>query len=259
LTSANCPLPVANMLARLLFWLLVTLPLLSQAAAPLLQPSEIEYATTVRGVAITTVRTIKPEGDGFSIRQLITALMMKTEETSLFRMAGKLPQPISYSYQRNILGKALRRTTTFDRDGRKASYQEENAPPVSVELKEASYDPLTAHVALQLYLQQHPDSTSLPTVHLLEKNRVREVGYKLVGREAIDTPLGAMETMRVERARSGKEKKTTIWLATQWDYAVVRIEHQQPDEPLYRMEITRGTLGSRAITGTTAQRGTDAR
>ncbi|MCP5160248.1 MAG: DUF3108 domain-containing protein [Hahellaceae bacterium] len=62
--------------------------------------------------------------------------------------------------------------------------------------------------------------------------------FKVVGQEQLDTRYGKLETVIVERLRPPQSKrKTTLWYASQLDFTLVKLEHEEADGEEYQIEL----------------------
>lgn len=60
---------------------------------------------------------------------------------------------------------------------------------------------------------------------IVDGDEVEEHVYRIVGNESIVTPAGVLSTVKLERVReSSSKRKTTIWLAKDWQYLLVKLE-----------------------------------
>lgn len=219
------------------------------AAAFEIKPYEIRYETTIRGIKVNTVRKLSGNATSFTLTQNISAFRIGTEEKSTFSLTDNRISPASYTYKRSVFGSSLARETLFYPEQKKASFREGNSPAENIPLDGETYDPLNFYIPLQMHLAEHPDTTNLAPLKILDKVRVRQFAFRLVGTEWLQTPLGFMQTLKIERTRSDNDKQTFIWLAKEWDYVVVKIMHQQPGEPVYQMNIVSGNIDNKPISG----------
>ncbi len=230
--------------------LLITLFVFCSSALSIdIKPYEIQYQSTVRGFNIKTVRKLENKDNQFELKQTISAMMMSTEEVSTFKISNNNIIPLSYIYDRDIFGHSTTRINLFQYDLKTATYQDEDSPARGIKLEGDVYDPINAIIPIRLQLMEKNGHNQVSSIQVLEKKRIRELTYNILGTEWLETPLGYMETLKVERLRNKKEKHTTIWLAKDWDYVVVKISHMEPDEQVYHMNIVKGTIGDKTITG----------
>jgi len=59
--------------------------------------------------------------------------------------------------------------------------------------------------------------------------------------EILKTPLGPLNTVVIERVTQSESKYTKIWLASDWDHLIVRLEKMDRGET-QEMVITSGSL-----------------
>jgi len=63
------------------------------------------------------------------------------------------------------------------------------------------------------------------TYRVADGDEVEEQLYRVSAEEVLDTPLGALNTVKIERVRSGDSRRsTTVWLARDWHYLLVKLE-----------------------------------
>ena len=76
---------------------------------------------------------------------------------------------------------------------------------------------------------------------------MREFSSK-IGEEVLDTPLGKLNTVKLERIRSATSSRSTIiWLAPDWQFLVARIE--QVDGSLQmQLVLETADIGGAAVT-----------
>ena len=76
---------------------------------------------------------------------------------------------------------------------------------------------------------------------VISKGKLKQYQYQLVGHEVLKTPLGPLNTVVIERVTQSKSKYTKIWLASDWDHLIVRLEKMDRGET-QEMVITSGSL-----------------
>lgn len=230
---------------------LIYFPAYLQAHALDLKPYEVQYQSTIRGFNVKTARILQQQNSNFELTQKISTFIADTEESSSFKITSdNTITPLNYIYKRSFLGKKMIRTTKFQPDLHTASFQENNDPITNIKLENAVYDPLNSLIPLRIQLAQPLHEAEFnSSVYVLKKDRVKKFVYHINNVEWLKTPLGYIETIKVDRLQDSKKKQTSIWLAKDWDYILVKIIHQEPDEPTYQMEIVSGVIGGRKIIG----------
>ena len=82
---------------------------------------------------------------------------------------------------------------------------------------------------------------------VISKGKLKQYQYRLVGHEVLKTPLGALNTVAIERVTKSESKYTKIWLASDWDHLIVRLKKMDRGEK-QEMVITRGNLNGIPLT-----------
>jgi hypothetical protein len=65
---------------------------------------------------------------------------------------------------------------------------------------------------------------------------LKQYRYQAQGEEAIDTPLGTFDTLRIQRRKDDQPADYTLWLAPALDYLPLRIVRRHQDVS-YRMDL----------------------
>jgi len=86
---------------------------------------------------------------------------------------------------------------------------------------------------------------------VLEKERIRDYEFEMKGSEIIDSPLGKIDCLKIVRVRKNSDKQTTVWLAKQWQYIIVKIEHREKDKASYELNIKNGSINGKEIAANT--------
>ena len=53
--------------------------------------------------------------------------------------------------------------------------------------------------------------------------------FEILGEETIKTPLGELETIKLERHRPDSRRKSTLWCARQLEFLPVKVENIETD------------------------------
>lgn len=231
------------------FVLLLTLFCLPVLALPL-QTYDIEYQTKARGFTIKTLRKLDNKGAYFELSQITSTLMMQTSEKSTFSVneKGEFSQR-SFTYERKIMGNNKSHKTDYFPAKKTATFQIKGEKAKQVTVPAEIYDIFSYQEKLRQALVASQGKTTNFTFNVLERNRVRQYQFKQTGTERIATKLGEIDTVRIERVRDNSTKKTTTWLAKNFGYIVVKVQHKQEGEPEYQLNIVKGIFDNRDIIG----------
>jgi hypothetical protein len=105
-------------------------------------------------------------------------------------------------------------TTRSDDDG------EEN---LGYDIPSDTLDELTMLLKARCVINDEETDYQVTTAY---GKRLRTHYIHVVGRETLDTPLGKLDTIRIEKRRDQDSKRRTVfWLAPELDYLLVRARH----------------------------------
>ena len=72
--------------------------------------------------------------------------------------------------------------------------------------------------------------------------------YRIVGEEVLETNLGRLNTVRVEKVRRDSDSRSTvIWLATDWDYLLVGLEQINGSGRTVELFLLRATVDGEVV------------
>lgn len=244
--------------ATLLFGLLACSPALAQPAPeepvlPLEPPVfEARYLAEAMGLSATAYRVQTRSEDGlYSLENslsltLLGATVGTVTETSDFRWEDDQLIPVRYRYSQTGLS-AREETVEFDWQAMSArSRRDGNTWTL----------PLTAGVQDKLSYSQNIgtdiDARGLTQMRyaIVDTDEIEEQVFALVGEETLQTPSGALRTVKIERVRAGNSsRRTTVWLARDWRYLLVQLEQVSGSGNLTRLTLESATINGEALQG----------
>ncbi|HXG29738.1 MAG TPA: DUF3108 domain-containing protein [Nevskiales bacterium] len=170
--------------------------------------------------------TVRPEG-------LAALLAGETVEQSHFCIVGGKIRPLSYKTLEEG-GKGDNYVLNFDWVNRVVRSDD----GASRKLLADGVDPLSLQIALRKQLSDA--GGSLPTrpisLVVVEEDKEKDYSFRVTGREALDTPLGRLEAIRLDRTDDSR-KQLRLWLAPSLDYLPVRVERQRGKGAVMRLKI----------------------
>lgn len=85
---------------------------------------------------------------------------------------------------------------------------------------------------------------------VLDEDGFDEHLYQITSTEVLDTPLGKLNTVKIERIRSSESRRrTTVWLASDWDFMLVRLEQVSRSGTETELSIEAATMAGELVTG----------
>lgn len=233
-------------------WLLFCLVSVSHAAPSLLpEPFELQFKTRIYGMNVTAEQVLSINQDRYLLQQTTKAPLISIQESSSFQFnAEQHVVPLRYDYQRSVFGKKLNRKNTFAVANSEASYQENKKALVNIQVTADITDQLNFIIPIQQWLKQSDNNAeSKLLVPQLKRKRISNDTYQLLRSEWLQTDLGWFDTVVIEKIHSDPERKTLIWLAKDWQFLVVKMQHEDDDLGHQEIFIQQGKLAGKTIKG----------
>lgn len=227
--------------------LVVTLllcPLVNAQTAP--KVFENQYKTKLYGFNILVTNKLTQVGENkYSLLFRFDSMLGYIAETSELNWDAKQAQviPEHYTYKRRGLGKNRDADLQFDWSKKSVTNNVEKTT-WTMDIKQKVQDKLSYQLQLQQDFLRGKDKI---TYQIADGGLLKEYQFSKVGEEVLDTPLGKVDTIKVERSRKNDKRITYAWLAKDWDYMLVRLQ-QQENGDAYTLDITKASLDGKPIT-----------
>lgn len=166
-------------------------------------------------------------------RGLAGFLGAKIHEQSRFRESGGQLSGLSYRYRQKISFRERKRSIDFDWSARRAR-EDDGKTRSEYALTGATIDRHMAVLALMLDLGAGRNTFAHPVAY---KGQVESWRFRQSGRERLNTPAGALDTVRLERVRDNAARRTVSWHAESLGWLPVRIEQVEPDGERYTLAL----------------------
>jgi hypothetical protein len=218
------------------------------------KPFEAIYTADYRGLPIsaTGIRSLRREDTQDSQRYIFSSravsLFAKLNEASTFTLESNQLVPARYQYERTGLGKNKTQDTRFDWASGLAN---------DVALDEAfTFNPSTLfsdRLLYQLRLQVDLINTPVDSIRsktwtylIFDRGRMKEYVFEMADEESIDTALGTIDTIRLERKNEDSSRRTTLWLAPSLEYMLIRFV-QEDDGDSFSLALKEAVLDGRPV------------
>ena len=220
-------------------------PAVDGSATPkVLLPFSATYEAEFSGFGVTAERKLSGTPASWRLDFSAHSMFAKIEEYSRFAQQGEQLIPQHYDYQKSGLGRDRHTALSF----------EDNASRVvNVYDKSRSIDKAPANIqdkiSYQLQLAMDVANKKSPLKYqVADGKRIREYEFRIAGKEKLKTPMGVIETVKVERVR-GKdaERVTNIWFAPEWNFALVKLMQQEDNGKSYQITLTKLSIDGRDI------------
>jgi hypothetical protein len=206
---------------------------------------ENSYTAKLYGVSIKVTSRLSSGSDGnyefyFNANSFVGDI---TETTQLqWNATKKIFTPQHYFYKRSGLGKNREDELVFDwQNHTVTNIKRSTSKPFSAELN--IQDSLSYQVQLRQDLIAERKEL---TYNISNGGKIRQYHFDIVGDETLETPLGAVKTLKVKRADTKNQAATYAWFAKDYDYLLVRLE-KEDNGSAYTIYLSKAALNGKAI------------
>jgi hypothetical protein len=227
------------------------------AQASTLRPFNAVYTADYQGMPVRAkaVRELQAGPDGvWTFTSSAKALFASIQEASEFHLRSGNIEPASYHYKRSGLGRARKNRIDFDWRGGTADGERSDGRTWQLELAGGTQDKLGYQLQMRLDLLaaqvSRQEGQPWPTLRyqIADGRRLREYLFEVAAEEVVTTPVGQLNTIRLERVRDRDDRTSTVWLALDWDFLMVRFE-QREEKSGFDLSLKNATIEGRPITG----------
>lgn len=210
-----------------------------------IRPYEVQYKARYRGLRASAVSNLQVLGNQhYQMHnrvelKLLGKTVVSITENSHFSIDERRFISGEYEFVQDGIGDRVRRQNFNHAEGQASVMHDEKLSTVAIEGE--VLDELNAF----LYLRRAVAEASAKDIFFmqLDKDQVEEMHYQVLGQELIDTPLGEIDALVLERVRAPDSRRSTkIWLAPQWDYLMIQLEQVDPKDRKMTLEVEEITL-----------------
>ena len=208
----------------------------NHAVADPLTPFRAEYIGSYNGAPVKAraVRALTATEDGnWRLTSSAKSFLISVSESSAFRLKGNQLVPLAYTYKRTGIGKNRTRTNSFDWAEKTTRYTRAKGRSKSngsYAISQNTKDKLLYQLQLRVDVKQamaDGDTGRQFTYAVADNNNLEEFRFAITGEERLMTPLGELDTVRLERVRENADRQTLLWLAKEHDYLLVRLKQTE--------------------------------
>lgn len=237
------------LVAGLLLWSLGSYGL---AQSTELKDYTASYRANANGLAATATRRLETLGaDSYRLSNSLEATLAGTtlaslQQTSEFHIESQRLIPQSFSSQlRGASRESLAIAYNWEAS---AAISTEDEESWRLDLHDGVFDQLSYQPALRLALLDRSDTPTPLEFEIIDADEIDRHEYRIAGYEMLTTPLGELNTLKLERVRAaGDERVTEIWLATDWDLMLTRLEQVNRSGLHIVLELQSATLGGEEV------------
>jgi hypothetical protein len=221
--------------------LLALAPTLAAAAAPPAYSAQYEVRRNGDRLGTATVNFHRLANGRYELvtqtvgsEGLAAIAGVSVNERSILRWDAT-PETVAYEYRQKLGWKTKARSLQVDAAGRHISGTDKDRS------FSPAYEPgvLDRHaVVVALMSDLAGGRTGDLHYRIPDKEGVDTWTYRTVGNEQLQTPMGGLRALRVERIReSGNGRSTTLWLGPERNFVPLRILQREPDGETIEMRI----------------------
>ena len=185
--------------------------------------------------------TVTSETQG--TRGLARLLRAHNTERSTGRLEGDRFQPEAYEHAFTSVGVDQEWAADFDWAAGEVRTRTEDGE-FTLPLEAGTYDPLALDLALRRSLREDIAEWQ---GRLVDEDEIDTQRYRVEPPSRLDTALGCLDAIRVDRVRENSRRYTRVWYAPSLDYAAVLVEHGKTGENHMAMKLESITLDGTAV------------
>lgn len=235
----------------IIWFLLVVGSVITSVSAFELQPFETTYTAAISKVPFNgqAKYSLKQNGARWDFKTEASMLIASRSEQSIFTLDSHGIKPVGYEFRQTGI-KPKHTLILFDWQKKFAKghvKSKKKDVDIFFDLKYKMLDQLSSQLALQMDVATGKKTMSYPVI---EDDELDTFDFKVVGNEVINTPVGKLDTVKIERVRGAQSKrKSYIWFAKDWNFTVVRLYHLEKDGQEYIISLAKGKVNGKEIKG----------
>ncbi len=194
------------------------------------------YQAVYKNFPLQATHRLEQSGDDWYFSSIASGFFGQIEENATFSYNENSITPKHYVYRRNVLGQNRESEITYNQKARVAAGSKGNKK-FNVKLTGDELDAGTYMLALRDDIAR---GEKKPCYTVIEDDEIDQYCFQVTGTQEINTALGKLNTVVVERLRKPQSKRhTQFWLAPSLNYAIAKLVHQeQKGNTAYSLEIT---------------------
>lgn len=200
------------------------------------------YQAHYNGIPIEAHHTLSVTAKGYRLATTARNFLGRINEEESFHLDAKGNIiPDQYIFDRSILRKTRKETIDVNHSSQ-TSLTRRKGREYRLDFTPGQLGPLSHQVALGRDLVNNAKELSYQVIH---RGNIKEYRYQRLGEEQMDTALGKLKVLKIERVRDSDERETILWLAPSLGYQPVKLL-QKEDGETYEMSIKSFTFTGKA-------------
>ena len=155
-------------------------------------------------------------------------------------------QPQNYSYQVSGLSSDVE-SVSFNWDAGVALSADDDQS-WTVAINDHTLDELSYQLALAIDVAAA--NQEFYDYETVDEDALDQLRFRTLGEEIVDTPLGRLRCIKLERVREeGSNRATLIWLAKDWGHLLTKIEQTSSSGLRIKLDLTNAIVDGQQVTG----------
>jgi len=210
----------------------------------LINSFDLRYAANFNGMQIEAVHQLVQLDTG-QFRETLEAknFLGKVREQALFDISdsGQII-PREYSKRQRLLIGTRTQKQQFDWSKNQLTYTKGDQTQ-QIEIQPGYLDLMSHKLQLRRDVASGHKTLSYAVI---SRGKLKQYDYRVIGNEVLTTAIGPLNTRVIQRVTNTESKRTKIWLATDWDYLIVRLEKLDRGET-QELQISSGQLNNHPV------------
>lgn len=158
------------------------------------------------------------------------AFASKVHETSHFMLTSDCKvKSTAFSYKRKVFGKTKAWSITTDWATQQIHYQAKKQDQKLDFTSETLADRLSEQFSVRCFVGMGVEHF---TIDAVRRDQLKTQKYKRIGSENLDTAIGTIEAVKVEKQHESDKRKTSLWFSPQHNYRLVKLIQTDEGETL---------------------------
>lgn len=210
------------------------------------------YEADYKGLPISAkgIRELKKNADGsYTLSSIATSFIAKLSETTQFDIVDKQYLPKHYEFHRSGIGKKRNAILDFDWQNQTV-LNNVQSKPWKMSIPEGALDKLLYQLKMREDLQIARDA-GIPwpdlSYQIADGGKMKQYDFSVLGEAVIKTPIGALNTLKVQRMRKNSARTTIFWLSLEHDFMLVKFQQQKEDGSGFELRLKSATFGGKEL------------
>ena len=82
---------------------------------------------------------------------------------------------------------------------------------------------------------------------IADDGKLKHYEFQVIGEEALETPIGTINTIKTTRINDKHDRKTIFWLAPEFEFLLVKFRQQDAEGRGFELRLQEATFGDRVL------------